>query len=72
MKTNFEIEENYAVQLNGTRIDPHYNFDFVGLAKHEKNIIADFKQTNGDPVMVFGDGRVIRIGCDEMELTVEK
>ncbi len=137
MKTNFEIKENYAVQLNGVHIDIHNNFDFIGLRKHEKNIIANFKKTKGDWVkneefknlrfefknisyeyyedgdfkaeieaheelsnitffpsdlreindsiipqskpktnddliMFFEDGKVIRIGCDEIELTTEK
>ena len=48
MKTNFEIEENYAVQLNGTHIDLHNNFDFIGLSKNGKNIVVDFKRTTGD------------------------
>ncbi|WP_299125400.1 hypothetical protein [uncultured Tenacibaculum sp.] len=137
MKTNFEIEDNYAVQLNGTHIDLHNNFDFIGLTKNGKNIRVDFKQTKGDWVnydefknlkfefknvsyeyfeegdskavkedterlgeitffpansreinngfiqqakpkinddlmMLFEDGKVIRIGCDEIELIAEK
>ena len=137
MKTNFEIEENYAVQLNGTHIDLHNNFDFIGLSKNGKNISVDFKRTNGDWVksdeftslsfefknvsyefyedgdpealkadkerlgeitffpaesrefndgiipqvhpnetddliIFFEDGRVIRIGCEEIILTTEK
>jgi len=137
MKTNFEIEENYAVQLNGTHIDLHNNFDFIGLSKNGKNISVDFKRTNGDWVksdefkrlnfefknvsyefyedgdpealkedterlgeitffptesreindgiipqvhpnetddliMFFEDGKVIRIGCEEIKLTTEK
>lgn len=48
MKTNYEIEENYAVQINGTYIDLHNNFDFIGLSKNGKNITVDFKRTNGD------------------------
>ncbi|QSS96648.1 hypothetical protein [Psychroflexus sp. ALD_RP9] len=137
METNFEIEENYAVQLNGTHIDLHNNFDFIGITKNRNNITLDFKKTKGDWVkndefeninfefknisyeyyeegdskaqkedserlgeitffpsnsremndgiipqskpkkdddliMFFEDGKVIRIGCDEIELTVEK
>ena len=137
METNFEIEENYAVQLNGTHIDLHNNFDFIGLTKNGKNITVDFKKTkgdwikndefknlnfefknvsyeyfeDGDPkavkedaerlgeitffssdsreindlfipqtkpkmnddlIMFFEDGKVIRIGCDKIELTAEK
>ncbi len=137
METNFEIEENYAVQLNGICIDFHNNFDFIELSKNEKNIIINFKQTKGDWVkkeefkslkfefknisyeyyekgdlkamkedqeqlaeitffasnlreindsivpqskpkmnddliMFFEDGKVIRIGCEKIELTVEK
>lgn len=48
MKTNFEIEENYAVQLNGTHIDLHNNFHFIGLTKNGENIIVNFKITTGD------------------------
>lgn len=137
METNFEIEENYGVQLNGTHIDLHNNFDFNQLKKNGKDILVDFKRTKGDWVkndefkklnfefknisyeyyedgdlkalkedtkrlgeitffpsesreindgfisqakpkknddlmMFFEDGKVIRIGCDEIELTVEK
>lgn len=137
MKTNFEIEENYAVQLNGTHIDLHNNFDLIGISKNGNNILVDFKRTNGawvkddefkslnlefknvsyeyykdgdqqalkedkerlgeitffpsnsrdindgfipqskpkkddDLLMFFEDGKLIRIGCDEIELTVEK
>lgn len=137
MKTNFEIEENYAVKLNGTHIDLHNNFDFVGLSKNGKNITIDFKTTNGewiksdefkslnfefknvsyefyedgdtealkadteclgeitfspaesreindeivpqvhpretdDLIMFFENGKVIRIGCEEIKLTTEK
>ncbi|XLS30539.1 hypothetical protein ACJD0Z_06865 [Flavobacteriaceae bacterium M23B6Z8] len=137
MKTNFEIEDNYAVQLNGMHIDLHNNFDFVGLTKNGKDITVDFKQTkgdwvkndefkklnfefknvsyeyleNGDPkalkedserlgeitffpansreindgiitqthpnetddlIMFFEDGKVIRLGCEEIKLMAEK
>tara|TARA_Y100000588_G_C13936624_1_gene788210 strand:- start:50 stop:463 length:414 start_codon:yes stop_codon:yes gene_type:complete len=137
MKTNFEIEENYAVQLIGTHIDLHNNFDFIGLSKNGKTISVNFKRTNGDWVksnefknlnfefknvsyefyedgdlealkddkkrlgeitffpaesreindgiipqvhpnetddliMFFENGRVIRIGCEEINLTTER
>ena len=137
METNFEIEENYAVQLNGMHIDLHNNFDFIELVKNGKNITIVFKQTlgdwvkndefknlnfefknvsyeyfeDGDPkatkedtqqlgeitffpaksreindgfipqvkpkmnddlIMFFEDGKVFRIGCEKIELTVEK
>ena len=48
MKTNFEIEDNYAVQLNGKHIDLHNNFDFIGLSKNGDTISVDFKRTQGD------------------------
>ena len=48
MKTNFEIKENYAVQLNRMHIDLHNNFDLIGHTKNVKNITVDFKQTKGD------------------------
>lgn len=32
METNFEIEENYAVQLNGIHIDLHNNFEFKNVS----------------------------------------
>lgn len=47
METNFEIEENYAVRLNGIHIDLHNNFDYIGLSKNGNNISVDFKQTKG-------------------------
>lgn len=137
MKTNFEIEENYAVRLNGTHIDLHNNFDCIGLSKNGKDILVTFKRTKGDWVkndefkslnfefmnvsyeyyedgdqqalkedkeqleeitffpadtrgindsmipqvhpneaddliMFFGDGKVIRIGCEEIKLSTEK
>ena len=52
METNFEIEENYAVQLNGTHIDLHNNFDFIGLTKNGRDISVDFKRTTGDWVKI--------------------
>ncbi|WP_109436989.1 hypothetical protein [Aquimarina sp. AU119] len=137
METNFEIEENYAVRFNGTHIDLHNNFDYIGLSKNGNNISVNFKKTegewiksnefknlnfefknvsyeyyeNGDPealkedteslgeitffpanfreinngiipqvrpkknddlMLFFEDGKVIRIGCGEIKLTVEK
>jgi len=137
METNFEIEDNYAVQLNGIHIDLHNNFDFIGLKKNGRDISVDFIQTKGDWVkndefknlifefknvsyeyyedgdpealkedterlgeitffpansremndgiipqskpknnddlmLFFEDGKVIRIGCDMIKLTVEK
>ncbi|ANQ51751.1 hypothetical protein MY04_4413 [Flammeovirga sp. MY04] len=137
METNFEIEENYAVQLNGTHIDLHNNFDFIGYETNEKKITIVFKQAEGDWIkkdefkalkfefknvfyeyfvdgdpkaaeedsqrlgeitffpaesrgindgfipqvkpklnddlmMLFEDGKVIRIGCEKVELIVEK
>lgn len=137
MKTNFEIENNYAVQLNGTQIDLHNNFDYIGFSKNGNNISVDFKRAKGDwikieefkklnfefinvsyenhedgdqesskedteslrsitffpansrkindgiisqakpkdnddLIMFFEDGKVIRIGCEEINLTAEK
>tara|TARA_R110002111_G_scaffold60053_2_gene100550 strand:+ start:66 stop:479 length:414 start_codon:yes stop_codon:yes gene_type:complete len=48
MKTNFEIEDNYALQLNGAHIDLHNNFDFVGFTKKRENITVVFKRSDGD------------------------
>ena len=33
METNFEIEDNYAVQLNGIHIDLHNNFEFKVISE---------------------------------------
>ncbi len=136
MRTNFEIENNYAVQLNRTHIDLHNNFDFIELSKNGNNISIAFRQTKGkwikhnefkklnfefknisyeyyengdtkalkadtaclgeitffpadlreinnsiipkckpdkddDLIMFFEDGRIIRIGCEEIKLTAE-
>lgn len=48
MKTNFEIEENYAVRLNGIHIDLHNNFDFKGISELDNNVIIEFIKSNGD------------------------
>ncbi|MCT8341278.1 hypothetical protein MG296_14545 [Flavobacteriaceae bacterium TK19130] len=48
MKTNFEIKENYAVQLNGIHIDLHNNFEFNGLSETKNDIQIDFTQRKGD------------------------
>jgi hypothetical protein len=48
METNFEIEENYAVQLNGVHIDLHNNFEFNGISETKKDVQIDFVKSNGD------------------------
>ncbi len=48
MITNFDIEDNIAVHLNGEYFDLHNNFDFIGLTKERDSISADFEQTSGD------------------------
>ncbi|QNR23311.1 hypothetical protein [Croceimicrobium hydrocarbonivorans] len=48
MKTNFEIEDNYAVLLAGTHLDLHNNFDFQGLIKKGDDILIRFQKTKGD------------------------
>ena len=137
MKTNFEIEENYAVRFNELHIDLHNNFDFVGVSKTKKDLSIGFIQAEGDwikedelkslsfefenisyeyyedgdseapkedkkrleeisflsseareinngiilqskptdkddLIFVFGDGKVIRIGCQKVNLSVKK
>ena len=50
MKTNFKIEDNYAVQYDGYHIDLHNNFDFEGMAENSdgKEIRLEFKKSDGD------------------------
>ena len=50
MKTNFEIEDNYAVQLDGYHIDLHNNFDFEGMSESRdgKEIRLEFKKSSGN------------------------
>lgn len=37
MKTNFKIEDNYAVHYEGRLIDLHNNFEFEGMTDDVKN-----------------------------------
>ncbi|MGY3795812.1 hypothetical protein [uncultured Aquimarina sp.] len=47
MNTNFEIEENYAVRLNGVHIDLHNNFEFKGISETKNDVIIEFVKSNG-------------------------
>ena len=42
MKTNFEIEENYAVKLNGIHIDLHNNFLFNAMSESDNDVRIEF------------------------------
>ena len=46
MKTNFEIEENYAVRLNGTHIELHNNFEFKEISELDNNVRIEFIKSN--------------------------
>ena len=46
MKTNFKIEENYAVQLNGIHLDLHNNFEFKSIIENDKKIEIEFIKSN--------------------------
>ncbi|PZW36912.1 hypothetical protein LX95_02926 [Mesonia algae] len=48
MKTNFEIVDNYAVQLNGIHIDLHNNFEFKEISEFENNVRIEFIKSTGD------------------------
>lgn len=48
METNFEIEENYAVQLNGIHIDLHNNFQFKEILEFENDVRIEFVKYEGD------------------------
>ena len=48
METNFEIEENYAVRLNGIHIDLHNNFKFNKISETENSINIEFVKLNED------------------------
>jgi len=48
MKTNFEIEENYAVQLNGIHIDLHNNFEFKEISEFDNAVQIEFIKSIGD------------------------
>ena len=48
MKTNFEIEENYAVLLNGIHIDLHNNFQFKEISEFKNNVRIEFVKSTGD------------------------
>ena len=48
METNFEIEENYAVLLNGIHIDLHNNFEFNKILEFEDSITIEFVKLNED------------------------
>lgn len=48
MKTNFEIDENYAVQLNGIHIDLHNNFEFKEISEFDNAVQIEFIKSQGD------------------------
>ncbi len=48
MKTNFEIEENYAVLLNGIHIDLHNNFQFKEISEYDNTVQIEFIKSAGD------------------------
>ena len=48
MKTNFEIEENYAGLLNGIYIDLHNNFQFKELSEFDNAVRIEFIKSTGD------------------------
>ena len=48
MQTNFEIEENYAVLLNGIHIDLHNNFEFKVITQFKNDVRIEFIKSNGD------------------------
>ena len=48
MKTNFEIEENYAVLLNGIHIDLHNNFEFKKITEFKNDVEIEFIKSTGD------------------------
>jgi len=51
MITNFEIEENYAVQLNGVHIDLHNNFEFKEISESGDCVQIEFVKSKGDWVL---------------------
>ena len=48
MRTNFEIEENYAINFNGIHIDLHNNFDLKKILEIDDSIQIEFNKTKGD------------------------
>jgi hypothetical protein len=48
MITNFEIEENYAVLLNGVHIDLHNNFEFKNISKSGDSVQIEFVKSKGN------------------------
>ncbi|MBE7176706.1 MAG: hypothetical protein INR69_09895 [Mucilaginibacter polytrichastri] len=50
MKVNFDIIDNYAIEINGRLIDLHNNFDFVGFDYRvvEREITLHWKKSKGD------------------------
>jgi len=48
MKTNFSIEDNYAVVKDGKHIDLHNNFDYCGFQDNDSEFKIEFKRTSGD------------------------
>jgi hypothetical protein len=48
MKTNFTIEDNYAVNKDGNHVDLHNNFDYSGFVDNESDFKIEFVKTSGD------------------------
>ncbi|MFK8046562.1 MAG: hypothetical protein AB8B72_13780 [Crocinitomicaceae bacterium] len=48
MRSNFEIEDNYAIQLNGVHIDLHNNFEFVEILELGNDVQIVFLRSTGD------------------------
>ncbi|WP_024770965.1 hypothetical protein [Aquimarina macrocephali] len=48
METNFKIEENYAVRLNGIHIDLHNNFEFKEIVELDNIVRIEFIKSNGN------------------------
>lgn len=48
MKTNFTIEENYAVLLDGIHIDLHNNFEYKGITEFKNDVRIEFIKSTGD------------------------
>ncbi|WMX13133.1 hypothetical protein [Aureispira sp. CCB-E] len=48
MKTNFTIEDNYAVIKDGIQIDLHNNFDYKGFVDNVSDFKIEFVKMNGN------------------------
>ncbi len=59
MKTNFTIEDNYAVIKDGNHFDLHNNFDYSGFVDNESVFKIEFVKTSGDWVQEKDFNRLI-------------